>query len=308
LKELRNKEVGLLKQKRELETKMAEADLEIERTLNEERQKITDEVSKRVTEDTRLKALEKDEKINQLSKLLDEAQRKAAQGSMETQGEALELDIEAKLKATFNHDDISPVSKGVKGADLIQLVKTSFGEDAGIILWETKNTKAWSNQWISKLKDDMIEQRATFAILVSVTLPDDIKHFGLKEGVWVSDPISAIPLATALRMQLIDLHRERKASVGKNEKMEAVYQYLTGSEFKQKIEGIVDAFTGMQDQITKERRAMEKQWKEREKMVERVIKNTVGLYGDMQGIIGGQIPEILALELSEPVALIEDGE
>jgi len=154
----------------------------------------------------------------------------------------------------------------------------------------------------------MIEQRATFAILVSVALPDDVKGFAMKEGVWVCTPTLVIPLVTALRMQLIDLNRERTASVGKNEKMEAVYQYLTGSEFKQKIEGIVDAFTGMQEQISKERRAMEKQWKEREKMVERVIKNTVGLYGDMQGIIGGQIPEIPALELSEPIKLIEDTE
>jgi hypothetical protein len=53
----------------------------------------------------------------------------------------------------------------------------------------------------------------------------------------------------------------------------------------------------MQEQLNKERRAMEKHWKQREKEIERVVKNTVGLYGDMQGIIGGQIPAIPSLEL-----------
>jgi len=151
----------------------------------------------------------------------------------------------------------------------------------------------------------MIETRAAIAILVSVALPDGVARFGQVDGVWVSDPLSAIPLAAALRQQLVALDRERQASVGKNEKMELLYQYLAGTEFKQKIEGIVEAFTGMQEQINRERRAMEKQWKEREKQIERVIKNTVGLYGDMQGIIGGQIPEIPALELSDAKELPE---
>jgi len=143
----------------------------------------------------------------------------------------------------------------------------------------------------------MNETLATIAILVSVVLPEGVNRFGPVDGVWVSDPLSAIPLAAALRQQLVALDRERQSSMGKNEKMEMLYHYLAGTEFKQKIEGIVEAFTAMQDQVNKERRAMEKNWKEREKQIERVIKNTVGLYGDMQGIIGGQIPEIPALEL-----------
>jgi hypothetical protein len=172
-----------------------------------------------------------------------------------------------------------------------------MGAECGVLLWETKNTKAWSNGWIPKLKDDMIETRASIAILVSVVLPDGISRFGQVDGVWVSDPLCAIPLAAALREQLTAISRERSASVGKSEKMEALYQYLAGVEFKQKIEGIVEAFTSMQDQLNRERRAMEKHWKQREKEIERVVKNTVGLYGDMQGIIGGQIPAIPALEL-----------
>jgi hypothetical protein len=234
--------------------------------------------------------------------------RKAEQGSMETQGEVLEQDFEARLKSFFVHDDIQPVPKGIRGADLIQTVRTTMGAASGVLLWETKNTKAWSGAWIPKLKDDMIEVRATIAVLVSVVLPDGISRFGQVDGVWVSDPLSALPLAAALREQLMAVSRERTASIGKSAKMETLYQYLAGVEFKQKIEGIVEAFTSMQDQLNRERRAMERQWKQREKEIERVVKNTVGLYGDMQGIIGGQIPVIPALELddAEPKQLPEE--
>jgi hypothetical protein len=261
-----------------------------------------------VAEEHRLKDLEKDKVINDLRASLEDMKRRAEQGSMETQGEVLEQDFEARLKAFFVHDDIQPVPKGIRGADLIQTVCMPIGAACGVLLWETKNTKAWSSAWIPKLKDDMIEVRASIAILVSVVLPEGINRFGQVDGVWVSDPLSAIPLAAALREQLMAVGRERTASIGKSEKMEALYQYLAGVEFKQKIEGIVEAFTSMQDQLNRERRAMERQWKQREKEIERVIKNTVGLYGDMQGIIGGQIPAIPALELDEETARQLPGE
>jgi hypothetical protein len=276
--------------------------------VDAEREKIREEAVNKAAEEHRLKDLEKDKVINDLKASLEVMKRKAEQGSMETQGEVLELDFEAQLRAFFPHDDIKPVPKGIRGADLVQTVCTPLGVGCGILLWETKNTKGWSTQWIPKLKDDMIEIRAAISILVSVTLPNGIGRFGQVDGVWVSDPQSAIPLAAALREQLIAVNRERAASAGKGEKMEALYQYLAGTEFKQKIEGIVEAFTSMQDQLNKERRAMERQWKQREKEIERVIKNTVGLYGDMQGIIGGQIPSIPALEIEgETTKQMPDG-
>lgn len=303
LKAFRQQELEFRKKQRELERAKEDAELEVQRKLDEEREVIRKEIESKAAEQHRLKELEQGKVINDLRKNLEDMKRKAEQGSMETQGEVLELDFEEQLKSFFPHDDIAPVPKGIRGADLIQTVKTPFGQECGILLWEMKNTKAWSTQWISKLKDDMIETRAAISILVSVALPENIARFGEQDGVWVSDPLSAIPLAAALRQQLVVLDRERQASVGKNEKMEILYQYLAGTEFKQKIEGIVEAFTGMQDQVNRERRAMEKQWKEREKQIERVIKNTVGLYGDMQGIIGGQIPEIPALELNDAAQL-----
>ena len=306
LKTFRANELELRKQKQALEKAKEEFDLEFQRKLDEERANIRKDAEGKALEQHRLKDLEKEKVINDLKSALEDMKRKADQGSMETQGEVLEQDFEAQLKRFFVHDEIAPVPKGIRGADLIHTVRTSLGADCGVLLWETKNTKAWSAQWIPKLKDDMIETRATIAILVSVVLPVGVNRFGMVDGVWVSDPLSAIPLAAALRQQLVALDRERLASVGKNEKMEMLYHYLAGTEFKQKIEGIVEAFTAMQEQVNRERRAMEKNWKEREKQIERVIKNTVGLYGDMQGIIGGQVPQIPALELGAGVKTLPE--
>ena len=299
IKTFRDQELALRKKQRELKEATESLELEVARKLDAERDNIRKKAEKKLAESHRLKDLEKDKVINDLKGSLEDMKRKAEQGSMETQGEVLEQDFEARLKSYFVHDDIQPVPKGIRGADLIQTVRTTMGAESGVLLWETKNTKAWSTAWIPKLKDDMIEVRASIAILVSVVLPDDINRFGQIDGVWVSDPLSAIPLAAALREQLMAVNHERTASVGKSEKMETLYQYLAGVEFKQKIEGIVEAFTSMQDQLNRERRAMERHWKQREKEIERVVKNTVGLYGDMQGIIGGQIPAIPALELDE---------
>ncbi|MEW6185463.1 MAG: DUF2130 domain-containing protein [Thermodesulfobacteriota bacterium] len=312
IKGFRQQEIALRKKQRELEEAKQEAELAIARTLDEERAKIQEAAARKVTEEHRLKDLEKDKIINDLKASLEDMKRKAEQGSMETQGEVLEQDFEVQLKGFFPHDVIQAVPKGIRGADIIHCVRTPFGHDCGIILWETKNTKAWSASWIQKLKDDMITTRATLAILVSVVMPENIARFGHLDGVWVSDPVCALPLAAALRDQLIAVNRERSISVGKNEKIEALYQYLSGTEFKQKIEGIVEAFTSMQDQLNQERRVMEKHWKYREKQIQRVVKNTVGLYGDMQGIIGGQIPKINALELDDqsvtqlPEGLLQD--
>jgi len=300
----RANELELRRQRQALEKAREEFDLQLQRKLDEERLSIRREAESKVVEQHRLKDLEKEKVINDLKSSLEDMKRKADQGSMETQGEAFEQYFEARLRAFFLYDAIADVPKGVSGADLIQTVRTPSGSDCGILLWETKNTKAWSAQWIPKLKDDMIATRAAFAILVSVALPEGVARFGQVGGVWVSDPLSAIPLAAALRQQLVALDRERQSSVGKSEKMEMLYHYLAGVEFKQKIEGIVEAFTAMQDQVNRERRAMEKNWKEREKQIERVVKNTAGLYGDMQGIIGGQIPPIPALELDSGVSKI----
>lgn len=306
VQELKKNELDLRRQKRELEEAKENLALEMERQLDAERQKIRQEAEQKANEQHRLKDLEKEKLISDLKESLADMKRKAEQGSMETQGEVLEQDFERRLQEFFRFDRIDPVPKGMRGADLVHTVRTPFGVDCGTILWEMKNTKAWSQQWIGKLKDDATEIRASMMILVTVALPEGIERFGQIDGVWVCDPLSAIPLAAALREQLVALDRERQAAIGKNDKMEMLYQYLAGTQFKQKIEGIVEAFISMQEQVLRERRAMEKNWKDREKAIERVIKNTTGLYGDMQGILGGQIPTIQALELDyDPARSLE---
>lgn len=306
LKALREQELELRKKQRELAKEKEESQLAMERKLDAERESLAKQLTEKLGEQHRMKELKKDQVIRSLKNSIEEMKRKSEQGSMETQGEALEIDLEEQLQISFPHDLITPVSKGVRGADIIQQVRNPLQQDCGIILWETKNTKTWSDSWLTKFKDDMQEKRAILGILVSVALPATIKRFGRIDGVWVCDPSSALSLTLALREQLLVLNREQLASVGKNEKMEMLYQYLAGTQFQQKISGIVEAFEAMQLQILREKRAMEKQWKEREKQIERVVKNTSGLYGDMQGIIGGQIPSVPALELDDDFLLEAD--
>ncbi|RLT16661.1 MAG: DUF2130 domain-containing protein, partial [Planctomycetota bacterium] len=270
LQQSRELELELRRKQRALEASVLDADLKVQRTLAEERGKIRGDAEARTQESHRLKDLEKDKLIQDLKSSLDDMKRKADQGSTEIQGKVLELDFEEQLRRIFHLDDIQPVPRGIRGADLVQMVRNPAGADCGSIIWETKNTKAWSPGWITKLKDDMAETRASLAILVTVALPEGIARFGQVDGVWVTDPLSALPLAAALRQQLLQLERERQASTGKTVKMEMLYSYLAGNEFKGRVEGIVEAFTSLQDQLQRERRAMEKNWKEREKQIERV--------------------------------------
>ena len=290
-------ELDLRKQARDLEAKQQELELEVARKVDAEREKIQQEAFKRYNEEHRLKDLEKEKIIQDLRKALGDAKRKAEQGSMQTQGEVLELDLENQLKNSFPFDKIEPVPKGIKGADVIQRVFDSTHKACGIVLWESKHTKNWSDSWIQKLKDDQRAIGAEIAVIVTEAMPKNVESFAFLNGVWVTNFGSAIGLATALRQHRIDVTFAHRASVGKNEKMEALYQYLSGPEFHQKVEAIVETFTAMQSQIEKEKRAMTKIWSQREKEIQRIVTNTVGMYGDMRGIIGASLPEIQALEL-----------
>jgi hypothetical protein len=300
LSDLRKQELNLRKQQQVLKAAKESQELELRRQLDEERDKIRQQAVNQAAEAHRLKDAEKDRKIGDLMDALEEAQRKAKQGSMQTQGEVLEEAFERSLKIFFPEDRILPVPKGVQGADIMQQAMDPEGRECGLLLWETKNTKAWSQLWIPKLKTDMIACHANFAVIVSQALPEHINRFGYLDGVWVSGQASALPLAVALRQHLISLHKERQASVGKNQKMEVLYHYFAGDEFRQKIQGVVEAFTAIQNQLHRERVAMNRIWNEREKQLTIAIKNTASLYGDVQGIIGAAVTTIPALELEAP--------
>ena len=297
LKEAQKQEIELRKRQRELVEKEEKLELELSRKIDAERQKIIQKTSKEFEETHRLKDAEKDKQLDDMKRQIDELKRKAEQGSQQMQGEVLELELEESLKDEFPFDVIEPVAKGVKGGDIIQTVKTQSGRICGKILWETKRTKNWSESWIQKLKDDQRDAKADLAILASESLPKGLQHFRLISGVWVTDILSAVSLALALRVVLIQVARERVTQVGKKEKMELAYNYLTGQEFRNRVEAIVESFTAMKMDLEAERRAMLKIWAKREKQMERVISNAAGMHGDLQEIAGSSLPAIKMLEL-----------
>lgn len=299
LQEMQNQELELRKQKRELEEKEKTMQLELTRQMDEEREKILNSAKKEAAEETRMKVLEKDKQMDQMRKTIEDLKRKSEQGSMQIQGDVQENDLKETIQTAFPIDSIEDVPTGVRGADLIQTVNSNFGQKAGIILWESKNTKSWSKDWIKKLKDDQALVKADVCILISQALPEEIENFGFKDGIWICSYKFAIPLVSALRLNLSQIHQIKQSLVGKDQKMEFLYNYLSGSEFKNRIENIVSAFTSMKSDLETEKRSMQRIWNKREKEIERVIGNTSGMYGDLQGIIGASLPTIESLELPE---------
>lgn len=297
LEESQKQELELRKKQRTLENKEKELELELDRKLDEEKKKIQTEAVKQVEENHRLKDAEKDKQLADMLKQIEELRRKADQGSQQAQGEILELVLEEELKTSFPLDDIQPVPKGISGADIIQTVINPHAKSCGSIIWETKRTKNWTVGWIQKLKDDQRSVKADIAVILTQTLPKNVKGFAYVDGVWITDFDSYMGLSTAIRMNLIQLYSMRQSSIGKNEKMEVIYNYLSGHEFKQRVQSIVEAFQTMKTDLDKEKISMQKHWSKREKEIERVITGTVGMYGDLEGIIGSTLPKIEGIEL-----------
>lgn len=291
--------IKLTKQLREAKDAESKIKLEFERKLMEEQEKIKTEARKEAEDQMSLQIAEKDKKLGDAEKQIRELQRKIQQGSQQTQGEVLELELEEELKQSFPFDEITEVPKGIKGADVIQIVKTQMGKKCGKIVWESKNTKNWSDSWIKKLIEDQRTLKAELAIIVSVALPDDISSFDQKEKIWVSNRNSAIPLATALRNQLIEIKAARDISQGMATQAEVVYKYLTSNEFKQRIEIWVEYFKERQEEINKERAYFNKKWEKEEKEMQKVFTSTAGMYGDLQGLIGNALPKVQYLELPD---------
>ena len=299
-------EAKLRKQSRELEEREKALELEIEKKLAAEIDEAKQKAIKSFQEEQQLKDAAFEKKIADMAKAVDEAKRKAEQGSMQTQGEVAELRLEETLERAFKYDFIEPVAKGVRGADVIQTVKDQALKPCGKIIWESKNTKSWSQGWIQKLKDDQTSNGAEIAILVTEAMPQDIDNFGMVEGVWVTRQSLAIPLASVLRDSLADLSYARNSAEGMNEKMQVLHKYIIGPEFRQKVEGIIDTFSGMKAQLEREKRAMTKLWKERDKQIDRVVENTSGMYGDFKGVIGAALKSIDNLELTDGLSEDED--
>ncbi len=289
--------LDLMKQMRELKEKDETRALETEKKLNEERERIKSEAQKQAESALHTQLLEKDKQLADITKELDDAKRKAQQGSQQAQGEVFELEFEQLLKQQYPHDKIIPVGKGIKGGDIVQEVWDSNGNYAGKIIWEMKNTKTWSEPWIDKLKGDKRAINADEAVIISEILPTTIKNAGFHNSVWVTQRNFVLPLTDSLRVKLIQLIIIKNSLKGKDIKMEALYGYLTGTEFKNRIEAIVEAFSSMQQEVEKEKRYFANKWARDEKNIRQVIDGTYGMHGDLKGILAAAIPQIQGLEL-----------
>jgi hypothetical protein len=296
LNEARKLELAIRKRERELERCQADLELTVERKLDEERTRLITEAQKRLTDEHRLKDGEKERQLFEMRRQIEDLKRKAEQGSQQTQGEAGENEIEAMLRASFPWDAINPVAQGVRGADVHQVVIDSRGARAGAIVWECKNARNWSDGWIEKLKQDQRALRAEVSVLVTAALPKGCRRFALIDGVLVTDFTCAAPVAVLLRSNLLQVAQTRSAAIDKGEKLELLHRYLSGVEFRQRVEAIVESFERMREDLDQERRAAERQWAKRTKQIEAVTFNISGMYGDLQGLVPS-LPSIGRLEL-----------
>lgn len=296
LEDARKQALEARQERAQLEDEKRAFELEKQKQMDAEREKIRSDAQKKAEEELHLKMLEKDKQLDDARKANSELQRKLQQGSQQTQGEVLELELEELLKAAFPFDRIEPVPKGVKGADVIQHVISSSGKACGSIIWEAKHTKLWSEPWVQKLKEDQRKVGAELAVISTDVLPKDVEKFAFRDGIWITDYQLSIPLASSLRDQLIKVAASQQSAVGKNQKLEMLYSYISSTEFRHKIEAIVEAFRGLQGDLEKEKLIMTKIWAKREKQILQVTQNTVGMYGDFEGLLGSAIQPIPALE------------
>ena len=297
LAEAQKAQAEIIRKQRELDDAKRELELTVEKGIQEGLAVTRDRVRKEVEEQMKLKVMEKEQTITSMQKQIEELKRKAEQGSQQLQGEVQELELETLLNTKFPRDIIEPVPKGEYGGDVLHRVIGPLGQSCGTILWESKRTKSWSDGWLIKLREDQRAAKAEIAVIVSQTLPKGVETFELIDGVWVTHPRAVIPVAVTLRHTLIEVASARQASEGQQTKMEMVYQYLTGPRFRQRVQAIVEAFSSMQEDLDKEKKAITKQWAKREEQIERVMQATVGMYGDLQGIAGKTLQEIEGLEM-----------
>jgi hypothetical protein len=282
--EARNAELAMLKRERELE---------------KERSRVVSETQDRMVEEQRLKDAEKERQLSDMRRQIEDLKRRADQGSQQLQGEAGEGELEASLRGSFPHDEINGIAQGVRGADIHQIVRDTRGGACGSILWECKNAKNWSDGWIAKLKADQRAMRADVAVLVTASLPKGVTRFTIVDNVILTDFGCAASLAAVLRCQLQQVAQARHAASSKEETLELLYRYLSGVQFRQRVEAFVESFETMRRDLEQERRAMERAWARRAKQIDAVTFNVSGMYGDLQGLLPA-LPAIRLLELAEP--------
>jgi hypothetical protein len=300
LQEMQKRDARIQVREKQVKAKEQELQKAIAREVEAARRKTLQETSDKIEKEYRTRELQHQKIVADLKKQLTEAKLRLEQSSQQAQGEVVELQLEKLLSATFPDDEIHPIAKGKLGADIIQRVISPSGQHCGTIVWESKNTRNWNKSWLTKLRADQRREKAEIAVIVSSVLPRDLRSsFGQISGVWVADFSVAVGLAVALRANLVDVARVMMTAHGKTEKMELLYQYLMSTEFRQRVEAIVEGFVTMRDDLHKEKQATEKNWAKREKHLDLVLHNVSGMVGDIQAITPA-FPRIRRLELPAP--------
>jgi hypothetical protein len=306
LRTSRQRELEFLKKEQDLQHKEAELELSVQRLLQEERGRLSEEIrqlegqktaQKETEYQLRLKELEK--QLDDQKKLAEEMKRRAEQGSMQLQGEVQELALEELLRVNFPFDDISEVGKGVRGADCVQTVRNTYGQECGKIIYESKRTQNFSADWVEKLKADMRNQGAVIAVIVTQAMPKDMESFGERNGVWICSFTEVKALAYVLRDGVIRVFNAARTQENRGDKMHLLYDYLTSNEFGEQWKAIREGFLSMKQSIQRERDSMERLWKAREKQLEKVLLNAAHIRGSIEGIAGKDVDINLVEETGE---------
>jgi hypothetical protein len=297
LAEAQQAQADVLRKQRELDDARRELDLNVEKRVQASLVAVHAKAKLDAEEGLKAKLSEKEQQVASMKIQIDDLRRKAEQGSQQLQGETLELELESLLRNRFPRDLIEPVPKGECGGDVLHRVLGHAGQTCGTIIWESKRTKSWNEAWLAKMRDDQRVAKADIALIVSSVLPKGVETFDLVDNVWITEPRFAVPLAIALRQLLIDVAGSRLAWEGQKTKTELVYQYLTGPQFRHRIDAILEKFNDMRDDLDRERKTMTKLWARREAQLNGVLDSTAGLYGDLQGIAGRAMPEIEGLDI-----------
>lgn len=299
LKDLNGTRAQLQRLQREMEEAETRIILEKEKELNERLEKARAVIKEQVQQESFLKLKEREKVIEDLKNKLDEAKKQAEQGSMQLQGEIQELEIINLLQEYHPFDEIIQSKKGVNAADILQTVKTQNGAECGKIYYESKRTKSWSNEWVKKFKQDNINTKADILVLVTNALPKDIQRYGIIDGVWICSFNDVKELSLVLRFGLLKLQAVAITQQGKESKMELLYSYLTSDDFKNTFESILEGFKTLQDSHNTEKLRQQRLWKEREKVLEKILFNSVNFYGSIKGIAGTAISEMPMLDIRQ---------
>lgn len=299
--QLKKLELDKLKLENQLASSSERHQHELAMQAEKLQQQLTAQIRQQATVDAeqayRNKQLEMEKKLDDQKKLIEEMQRKANQSSMQLQGEVIELEVAKRLTERFPQDEIAEVAKGARGADLVHHIRTPLGEAIGDIVIEIKNTKTFSALWIEKLKEDLRLHGGTIAVIVTEAMPKELSQFGQLDGIWVCQLNEIVSLSVVLRELIVREYQARQTQHNREDKMHLLYDYLTGNEFGLRVQAIVEGFSGLQADIDKERRAMERLWKSREKQIDKVLNNTIDMYGSIKGIGGQAVATVPALEL-----------